>query len=40
MLYHLSLHLNPLYLSAVASIATIIFIISLVKEKRHERKRA
>jgi hypothetical protein len=40
MLYHLSLHLNPLYLSAVVTIATIIFIISLVKEKRHERKRA
>jgi hypothetical protein len=40
MLYHLSIHLNPLYLSAVVSVATIIFIISLVKEKRHERKRA
>jgi hypothetical protein len=40
MLYHLSLHLNPLYLSAATSIATIIFIISTVKEKRHERKRA
>lgn len=40
MLYQISLHLNPLYLSAAASIATVIFIISLVKEKRHERKRA
>ena len=40
MLYHLSLHLNPLYLSTVASIASIMIIISLVKEKRHERKRA
>lgn len=40
MLYHLSLHLNPVYLSVTASIATVMFIIVLVKEKRHERKRA
>ncbi len=37
MLYHLTLHLNPLYLSATASIATIMFIILQVKEKRDER---
>ena len=40
MLYQISLHLNPLYLTAAMSVATIIFIISLVKEKRDERKRA
>lgn len=39
MLYHIGLHLNPVYLTVALSIATAI-IITLVKEKRDERKRA
>ena len=40
MLYNLSLHLNVLHLAAAVAVASGFVIISMVKERNDERKRA
>ena len=40
MLYNMCLHLNGVVLATVVAVATVIMLISTVKEKRDERKRA
>lgn len=40
MLYNLSLHFNGFYVSAAMTLAGAFVLISLIKEKRDERKRA
>ena len=40
MFYNLSLHINAFLISSALAAATIYVLISLLKEKRDERKRA
>ena len=40
MLYNLSLYSNGMYLTAAIMLATAFVLISILKEKRDERKRA
>ena len=40
MLYHMCLHLHGMYLPTALAAATVFVLISLVKEKIDERKRA
>lgn len=40
MLYALSLHMNEVFLSSAFVAATVFTLISLIKEKNHERKGA
>ncbi len=40
MLYNLSLNLHGIYVTSALVAATVFVLISLVKEKRDERKRA
>jgi hypothetical protein len=40
MLYNLSLHLNAFYVAAAMTLAGAFVLISLIKEKKDERKRA
>ncbi|WP_279342462.1 hypothetical protein [Geotalea sp. SG265] len=40
MLYNLSLHLNAFYVTAAMTLAGVFVLISLIKEKKDERKRA
>jgi len=40
MIFNLSLHMNPLYLAAALAAVTCFVLITMIKEKRDERKRA
>ncbi len=40
MIYNLCLHLNGFYLAPALAVAMIFVLISIIKEKSHERKRA
>jgi hypothetical protein len=40
MLYNISLHLHGLYLTSALAAAIVFVLISIVKEKKDERKRA
>jgi hypothetical protein len=40
MLYNLCLHLNGMYATSALTVATVFVLISIVKEKNDERKRA
>ena len=40
MIYNLCLHLNGFYLAPALAVAMIFVLISVIKEKNHERKRA
>jgi hypothetical protein len=40
MIYNLCLHLNGIYVTSALTVATIFVLISIIKEKNHERKRA
>lgn len=40
MLYNLSLHFHGFYVAAAMTLAGALILISLIKEKRDERKRA
>lgn len=40
MLYTLSLHVNEVFISSAFLAATVFTLISLIKEKKDERKRA
>jgi hypothetical protein len=40
MVYNLCLQLNGIYLTSALSVATVFVLISIIKEKKDERKRA
>ena len=40
MIYNLCLHLNGAYVTSALSAATVFVLISIIKEKKDERKRA
>jgi len=40
MLYNLCLHLNGFSVTSALSVATVFVLISIIKEKKDERKRA
>ena len=40
MIYNLCLHLNGIYVTSALSVATVFVLISIIKEKKDERKRA
>ncbi|KAF0216546.1 MAG: hypothetical protein FD174_3640 [Geobacteraceae bacterium] len=40
MLYNISLHLHGIFLASALAVATVFVLISIVKEKHDERKRA
>ncbi len=40
MLYNLCLHLNGMHVTAALTVTTAFVLITLIKEKRDERKRA
>ena len=40
MIYNLCLHLNGVYVTSALSAATVFVLISIIKEKKDERKRA
>jgi|GEM_PF-782773 len=40
MLYNLCLHFNGMYLTAAITLAAAFVLISIIKEKKDERKRA
>ncbi len=40
MIYNLCLHLNGYYVAPALAVAMIFVLISIIKEKGHERKRA
>jgi hypothetical protein len=40
MLYHISLHLHGITLTSALATATVFVLITMLKEKRDERKRA
>jgi hypothetical protein len=40
MIYNLCLHMHGFYVTSALSVATVFVLISIIKEKKDERKRA